>query len=222
MVIKDLASLKECFSQIKTPIFGVGVYAFNRLGLENIVNNYRILALRYSLDSELIGKDIEIFSLEKGMGTKHIRQPRNATTVIKDLRTKKHLEKFLSLGQPALLVYKPSPKMEEVCQENNWLLIANPSHFGKELFENKIRFRKILQEMDIPVPPGKITSLEKLHYGHLMNKYSLPFVIQHPTKGGGKGTFFINNQEDFERALKKLETREDEETEKTSRAPHRA
>ncbi len=215
MVIKDPATLKECFSQIKTPIFGVGVYAFNRLGLENIVNNYRILALRYSLDTEVIEKDIEIFSLEKGMGTKHIRQPRNATTIIRDLRTKKYLEKFLSLGQPALLVYKPSPKMEEVCQENNWLLIANPSEFGKELFENKIKFRKILQEMDIPVPPGKITSLDKLHYGHLMNKYSLPFVIQHPTKGGGKGTFFINNQEDFEQALKKLKAKEDEEDEKT-------
>lgn len=215
MIIKDLASLKECFSQIKTPIFGVGVYAFNRLGLENIVNNYRVLALRYSLDTELIEKDIKVFSLEKGMGTKHIRQPRNATTVIKDLRTKKYLEKFLSLGQPALLVYKPSPKMEQVCQENSWLLIANPSHFGKDLFENKIRFRKILQEMDMPVPPGKITSLDKLHYGHLMNKYNLPFVIQHPTKGGGKGTFFINNQEDFERTLKKLKAKEDEETEKT-------
>ena len=37
-----------------------------------------------------------------------------------------------------------------------------------------------------------------------MNKYGLPFIIQHPTKGGGKGTFLINNQEDFQNTIEKL------------------
>lgn len=211
MVIKDLATLKIFFQNIQTPIFGVGVYAFNRLGLEKIIPHYRILALRYSLDTKLIEKEIEVLSLEKGMGTKHIREPRNATTVLKHERTKKYLQRFKN---PTLIVYKPSKKMEKICQENSWHLAANPSSFGKHLFENKIKFRKILQEMGLAVPPGKITSLDKLHYGHLINKYGLPFVIQHPTKGGGKGTFYINNQIDFERALKKLKQKKDEEAER--------
>jgi len=215
MIIKDLTTLKEFCKEIKTPIFGAGVYAFNRLGLEDIVSNYRILALRYSLDTEIIEKDIEILSLEKGMGIKHIKEPRNATTVLKLNKTKEYLDKFES---PAILVYKPSTRMEKVCQENDWLLIANPVSFGKATFENKIKFRRILKEIDVPVPPGKITLVDKLHYGHLMNKYNLPFVIQHPTKGGGKGTFFINNQEDFDNASKKLtgkwksKLQDDEET----------
>jgi len=203
MLIKDLETLKKFFDSIKTPIFGVGVYAFNRLGLENIVPNYQILSLRYSLETKLIEKDIKILSLEKGMGTKHLREPRNATTVLKHEKTKKYLRQF---KKPALMVYKPFKKMEKICQENGWQLMANPSHFGKELFENKIKFRKILEEIEVAVPPGKITSVDKLHYGHLMNRYGLPFVVQHPTRGGGKGTFFINNQMDFEQAFKKLST----------------
>jgi predicted ATP-grasp superfamily ATP-dependent carboligase len=209
MIINNLKTLKQFFQQIKTPIFGVGVYAFDRLGLEEIVSQYRILALRYSLDTKLIEKDIQILSLEKGMGTKHIREPRNATTIIaRSQKVKKYLNKFKN---PALIVYKASNKMEQACQENGWRLIANPTHFGKKLFEDKIKFRRILQELGLPIPPGKVTSVNKLHYGHLINKYGLPFVIQHPTKGGGKGTFFINNQEDFDKALKKLGQRQDEE-----------
>lgn len=201
MLIKDLASLKQFFQQIKTPIFGIGVYAFNRLGLESLTK-YRIIALRYSLDTELIEKDVEILSLEKGMGTKHIQEPRNPTTILTRIpRVKKYLSQFNS---PAILVYKPSSKIEEACQEKNWTLLANPTSFGKDMFENKIKFRRILQEIGVPVPPGKVCPVDKLHYGHLINKYGLPFVIQHPTKGGGKGTFFINNQEDFDKAFKKL------------------
>lgn len=212
MVIKDLTTLKQFFQEnVKTPIFGVGVYAFNRLGLEEIVNNYRIIALRYSLDTKLIEKDIEIISLEKGMGTKHILDSRNSTTVLKLEKTKKYLSNFKN---PHLLVYKPSQLMEKICQENDWKLIANSIDFGKDLFENKIKFRKILQDIGVAVPPGKITTVSKLHYGHLMNKYGLPFVIQHPTKGGGKGTFFIKSSEDFENAVKKLKQKWDEDEEK--------
>ena len=58
-MITDLPSLKQYFrDKVQAPIFGVGVYAFDRLGLEDIVENYRLLALRYSKDTKLIAKDI--------------------------------------------------------------------------------------------------------------------------------------------------------------------
>jgi len=94
MIINNLETLKQFFKQIKTPVFGAGVYAFDRLGLENIIPNYRIIALRYSLDTKLIEKDIEMLSLEKGMGVKHIQKPRNSTTIIRHPETKKYIEKF--------------------------------------------------------------------------------------------------------------------------------
>ena len=219
MIIKDLKTLKELFKRIKTPIFGAGVYAFNRLGLEDILPDYIIMALRYSLDTKLIEKDINILSLEKGMGTKHIKEPRNATTVIRHPKIKKYISELNLNENPAFLVYKPSTKMERICEKNNWKLLSNPTKFGKDMFEDKTKFRRILQEIEVPIPPGKISSLEKLHYGHLMNKYGLPFVIQHPTKGGGKGTFFINSQEDFNNAFKKLETTHDEENDKEVTPP---
>ncbi|MBU1136925.1 ATP-grasp domain-containing protein, partial [Patescibacteria group bacterium] len=216
MLIKDLSTLKEYFSQIKTPIFGTGVYAFNRLGLEDVYDHYHILALRYSLDTKLIEKDVDVLSLEKGLGTKHINQPRNSTTVLNHPKTKLYLKKF---SNPAIVVYKPSEKMEQICQENNWRLLNNPTSFGKNLLENKIKFRRILKDLGVAVPPGKIALTKELHYGHLMNKYGLPFVLQHPSKGGGKGTFFINNKSDFDAAVEKLSQKWDEENEQKVAPP---
>lgn len=201
MIIKDLPSQREFFRQVKNPIFGAGVYAFDRLGPEKIIDNYRILSLRYTLDTQIIEKEIETFSLEKGMGTEHILEPRNATTILKLPQTKKYLDKFKN---PAIIVLKASSKMEKICRENNWKLIANPTSFGKKMLENKVNFRRILEQIKVAVPPGEIASVNELDYENLLEKYGLPFVVQHSTKGGGKGTFFINNQEDFDRASRKL------------------
>lgn len=216
-MIKDLETLKIFFhKKVKTPIFGVGVYAFNRLGLAGIVPNFRVLALRYSLDTGLIEKDLEVFALEKGMGTKHIKEPRNSTTILRHPRTEKYLRKFKN---PILIVYKSSSRMERVCHQHNWTLAVAPVKFSKVLFENKVKFRRLLEEIGVSVPPGRIKKPQNLHYGHLMNSLGLPFVIQHPTRGGGKGTFFVQNKNDFKHALKKLRIRIKEGRELPAKAP---
>lgn len=221
MIIKDLTTLKKFLQErVNFPIFGAGVYAFHRLGPDDFLPDYRILALRRSLEGELIKKDIEVLFIEKSLGKKHILEPRNATTVLKLKKTRKYLEKFKNNpGGINILVYKTSLKMEKICKENNWRLIAPSARFGKKFLENKINFRRILEELKVPVPPGKIVSIKNLHYGHLMNKYGLPFVIQHPTKGGGKGTFFIYCKEDFEKVYKNLKNPVKEEFEEKEEKP---
>lgn len=202
MHITDLDSLKQQFEQINSSLFGAGVNAFNRLGLEKISSSYRILNYNYTLDTELIKKEVEIFpSYPKKCRKYFSRRRRNATTILDDPRIQKYLRQF---PDPAILVYKPSEKMEEIVKENNWKLIANSTDFGKNTLENKSKFREILKNIGVPPSPGKTTSVQQLHYGRLMNKYGLPLVMQHPTRGGGKGTFFINNKQDFDNALEKI------------------
>lgn len=207
-MIRDLSTLQKFFRDtITTPIFGIGVYAFDRLGLENVVPKYRLLALRDSLETMLIEKGIEVLSLERGMGTRHINAPRNPTTVLTHRTTKAYLSKF---DHPALIVYKSSSKMERVCRENGWTLVASPIKFGKALFENKITFRKILESIGVTPPPGEVLLVKNLDFSKLKVKYGTPFVLQHPKRGGGKGTFFISSKDDWQKALRKLRTHEKE------------
>ncbi len=194
--IRNLADIRNLFRKIDTPIIGIGVTAFNRIGLEDMIPNYRIVCLRYSLNTQLIEKDIPILSLEKEIAPEHLLRRRNSTTVLKHRKTQACLKSFKK--KPALLFYKVSSQIEEICQRSNWIMIANPKRYGKETIENKIKFRKILEECGVPSIPGEVTDFFKIEFKDLAKKYELPFVIQHPTKGGGKGTFFIKNEEDFE------------------------
>lgn len=201
-MIKDLKTLREFFQKkVKTAIFGVGVYAFNRLGPEEFIPDYRLLALRYSLDTELIEKDLEVFSLEKGMGIYHLGVPRNSTSVLAHERTREYLKKF---KKPLVIPYKPSTKMMRVAKENGWKIAANSPVFGKKKFEDKIKFRRLLKKLGVAVPKGEIRGLRDLNFEELKKKYDLPFFVQHPQSGGGKGNFLIKDGLDFREALKGL------------------
>jgi len=202
-MIKDLKTLKEFFKEkVKTPIFGVGVYAFNRLGPEDFISQYQLLALYDSLDTRLIEKDIPVFCLEREIGEKVRWQvKRNSTSVIDHPRTEQHLMKYSS---PLFLPYESSSEMVLACQKNGWQLAANPPDIGKQSINNKVKFRRILEKIGVPCPPGEIVAFGDLGFDSLAKKYNLPFVVQYPLSGGGKGTFFIKTAEDLRKARKSL------------------
>lgn len=197
--------IKSIFSELgeEYSFFGLGTNAFNRLGPESFINNYHILCLRNSLENKIIKKDIDLFSLEEQLDTKDLR-PRNSNTIIKDSLAQSYIKSHsLPNKKPVLIVYKPFLSMQRIAQKNNWFLCANPYKFGKKLFENKIIFRQILEKLNLPVPPGeiinKIQDLLK-NFDYFAEKYGLPLVIQHPTRGGGRGTFFVYSK----KSLKKI------------------
>ena len=202
-MIKDLKTLKRFFREkVNTPIFGVGVYAFNRLGPEDFIPRYQLLALYDSLETRLIEKDIPVFSLEREIGAKIRWQVRrNSTSVISHSRTKQYLLKYSS---PLLLPYKSSLEMVSTCQKNDWQLAVNPPDLGKKSLDNKVKFQRILEEIGVLCPPGEIVVFGQLDFDSLAKKYNLPFVIQYPLSGGGKGTFFIKTGEDLREARKSL------------------
>ncbi len=214
MIIHNLQSLKDFFQEVKNPIFGVAVFPFERLGLEEIVKDYRLLSLRWSLDSQLIERDIEIFSLEKGMGRKHLNLPRNSTTVLTHEKTRNYLRNF---QKPVLLTYNSSKKMEGICKSKNWILAAPPVKFGKNFLENKIEFRDIAKSCGASVAPGEIFVLKRLKWKKLVKDFGLPFIIQHPTRGGGKGTFLIKNFKDFKNSLQLIKKEDEEDVQKVSK-----
>ena len=203
MLIKDFDSLKKFFRKIKRHIFGAGVYAFNRLGLEDFIPDYRILSLYFSEETKLIQEDIPVFCLEKKI--KKRLQPRNSSTLLSHLKTQNYISEF---QEPLILLYKSSKRIEKVARRCQFEPAISPYRFGKQLFENKIKFRKILHKIKVQPTPGKILSSSLIHslrFSELEKEFGLPFVLQHPKKGGGKGTFFIRNENDFRRAIESVE-----------------
>mgnify|MGYP000318300095 CR=1 FL=1 len=202
MVVKDLNSIKKVFKKIKTPIFGAGVFAFARLGPEEFIPDYHILSLYFSQETKLIERDIPLFCLEKEIG-KRLR-PRNSSTLLCHPKTKIYLSKFKN---PLILTYRSSKRMEKTAKENGWKIAISPWRFGKIFLENKVRFRKVLEKIKVPPTPGRIISFSSFFsfsFSDFKKEFGIPFVIQHPKKGGGKGTFFIKNDRDFKKVREYL------------------
>ena len=194
--VKNLSDLKKVFRQVRRPLVGVGVNAFNRLGLEDLTSDYRVVCLRYNLETPAIEQAVKVYCLERGRPARHLKCRRNSTAVLLNKRTQKYLKKILP--EPALLFYKPTYKIERVCKENGWLMLANPPKYGKKTIENKVVFRDILKKCGIDQIPGETNNVANLNFEDLNEKYGPRFVAQLPDRGGGKGTFFINSRADFE------------------------
>ncbi|MBD3282346.1 MAG: hypothetical protein GF387_01940 [Candidatus Portnoybacteria bacterium] len=200
-MIENLKDLKKFIKKkINYPVFGAGVYPFNKLGPEDFLPDYRIVSLKKGIEGKRIKKDIKVFSLKEGDLSK---KTRNTTTIICNPKTEEYLKKFKKIN---ILTHKSSRKMEKYCKKRGWNIIAAPSKFNKTIFENKTKIRKILKEINIPTPSGKSANLNSLHYGHLINSYGLPFVIQSVIKRRKKRTFFINNKKDFDSACEELKS----------------
>jgi D-alanine-D-alanine ligase-like ATP-grasp enzyme len=198
MTIKNFLSLKKTFRKVKTPILGAGVYAFNRIGPEHFIPDYKLLSLYSSKETNLIKKDIEVFCLEEKIGKR--LKPRNSSSLLCHPETQKYLRRF---ERPIILLYKSSRRIEKLAKELNFRIAISPRRFGKQLFEDKIKFRKILQKIGVSPTPGRIISFSSLRlssFSSFRKEFGSPFVIQHPRKGGGKGTFFIKNEIGFKKA----------------------
>jgi len=195
MVIKDLTSLKKFFSKVKKNIIGAGVFAFSRLGPESFLKNYKIFSLYNSKETNLIEKKVEVFCLEKEISQR--LRPKNATTLLSHPKTQALLKK---IPNPIILVYKATKKLEDLAKKFGFTLAISSSKFGKKFLENKAEFREVLKKLKIEPTPGRIVSFSyffRKTFFELKKELGLPFVIQHPTSGGGKGTFFILEGKDF-------------------------
>ncbi len=199
--LSDLESAKNfAVNNLIRPVVGVGVTAFNRLGLEDLLPNFSVVCLQDMIDNQAVSQKVKIVAAFPP-AKRFLPCRRNSTSCLRQQKIQRYLH---SLNKPALYFYTVTHIIEQICQEQNWLQIANPKHFAKATFEDKIYFRKLLLENNLPVIPGEIVAKSDLNYSALAKKYEEKMVIQIPDLGGGKGTFFIHSEVDFKALLENI------------------
>jgi len=95
--------------------------------------------------------------------------------------------------KPAIMPFKPSTKIEFLCRQYDWKLIASPRKLNLEL-EDKINFTKLAQKYNISTIPNtidRLTTDNVLKYQSAFNQNNL--VIQTKTGWAGNSTYLINS-----------------------------
>ena len=182
-------NIESVLKGVEKPVVGIAVTAFNRVGPEDFLPDYRICCISNGQDLDIIRHNVRVFSVEReGKFT----GKKNASAVIQNEFVEKELG---SLDGPHLLFYKVTKKVSSLCREKGWNIIGQIPQ--KEL-TNKSLFKAFLKDLGIPAIPGETRTLD-CSYRELKEKYG-DFVVQLPDSQGGKGTRFIRSEEDFRKA----------------------
>lgn len=181
---------------IKEPIFYLTNDVSHGLGLEKLLPNYHIICIDdHPLVDYLLNDGLKVFCLEKVLRKKNIIF-RTSGKLLEESEVGKYIKQNSAGKIPNILYFKPSPKLESLCRQFSYRNLGNRVSLNR-LFEDKISFFKICQELDLPIPPGEIAVLVKTDFKILKKKYGSPMVAQFGRGWAGSTTFFLENREEF-------------------------
>lgn len=173
------------------------------LGLEKVLRNYFIICSFHDLLVDLVRKKgTKVYCLEDEIGDEAL-QINNTGQLVDRPEVKKFIHENTDSKRPNLLYFKPSLKIDIICQKENFVKVAN-SYELNEQFENKINFfnitEKYFPEAHIE---GMLASLPEVEFSSVKEKLGLPFVVQFGHGWAGKTTFFIGSKNALMRLTEK-------------------
>ena len=175
----------------------------SKITLENIINDSSYLFFFLVVDKFL---DINIPDLknfekiylsdypsvkEKNSG-KLLSNPK-----VIDFILKKSQQKNLT---PAIVPFKPSAKVDFICQKYNWLNISNPSPINRFL-EDKIKFSKLCQKYNLPVIPFSIDTFNQKNFLKYQSLYGQKLVLQTHFGWAGNSTFSASSWDEIKNKI---------------------
>jgi len=102
--------------------------------------------------------------------------------------------------QIAIIPFKPSAKIDLICQKNNWLNIGNPSHLNR-LLEDKIKFVQICQQNNIPTIPFSIDQFTQENFSKYQQLYGSKIFVQTRFGWAGNSSFFSDSWDEIKNKI---------------------
>jgi len=119
------------------------------------------------------------------------------------LLSQKNIQDKIKLSKkPVIIPFKPSAKIEKICQKNSWLNASNPAKVNRHL-EDKIKFYQECSKNNLPVVPGFIGNFTKENFIEAQKKYGQKIVIQTHFGWAGNSTHLFDNFESANNSISK-------------------
>lgn len=197
--INHLNDARPYFAISAPQVIGVGVNAFNRLGLGKMNDYYVVAALQNNDEDMLLNDQIkQIFSLEKqGVDLNNLKL--NSQSLLRHKLFSNFLQNFKR--RIFLLTYESSESIERLAKKLNVNIIGNSARLYKKLAD-KNNFRIIAKKLDLPIVKSQLLRLP-FNFEKVAQNLGEKLFVQLKNAGGGKGNFIINNQQDVDELSQK-------------------
>lgn len=97
-----------------------------------------------------------------------------------------------SQRQIAIVPFKPSAKVEVICRQHSWLLVANPTKVSR-LIEDKLRFSQLCELHHLPQIPHLLGNYTPDSFAHAQKEFGDQLVVQTRLGWAGKSTYIIDS-----------------------------
>jgi hypothetical protein len=206
MFVRDLADVRNIFDSVAGTITGVGITAYSRIIPAYFHHLYYVIALRKTLDLPLLRKRVKIFCLEEEIGHFVAAEGFNSASLLSHPAAREFLKKMT--GPRYLLLYQNYPDLEDLAEREGWMLLANPSSLRMRVADRAF-FHRMADQLELNRVPGGIYPLKDFFvfdYAYWAQEIDPQFVVQFPEirQGGGRGTFFVKSDLDYQRVQKIL------------------
>lgn len=102
--------------------------------------------------------------------------------------------------QAVIIPFKPSGKIEHICQKENWIYAANPAKLNRFL-EDKINFSKLCQKHNLPTIPSVVDNFNEITFQKYQEIFGDNLVIQTRFGWAGKSTFQASTWEEIKNKI---------------------
>jgi len=164
------------------------------VGLERLIKNFHIICIDNSyIVDELVKSGFDIFSTDK----EGIVLPTNSTKdLVKDPKVQEKIKKISKGGKFYAQFFQYQMPTGILIKEMGGIIVNNSPEINRQL-EDKLTQHKFFSRNNINIADAVISNLSDYTYQDLAGVLGGKLVCQLNRSHSGKGTFFINNEEDY-------------------------
>ena len=189
-------NLIETFNQSPYVFYYLNIDQYLDIEMDQLNNFVPVYAFKNPQTSKLKNKNKDYFCLEENGQKIEIKNSAYLLKQDKVLNFIKIHSQSKNL-KPVIIPFKPSSKIDKICQENNWIYAAISSSLNRQL-EDKINFSELCVQNNIPIISSTIDKFNQENVEkYLKNLNGNKLIIQGRFAWAGKKTFIAQNWSDI-------------------------
>ncbi|TWP33525.1 biotin carboxylase [Leekyejoonella antrihumi] len=194
--LNGIPEIRTFFRTNEQPIYFFGPTAFNLLGIDRWVRNFRYVTYYDSWD----GGHPRVFTPKNKPYVEFESSEQINNYLLRDPEVQAYLKS--RGGRPMIAMVFFDEEAEELCRELGYDLILPPDELRRRL-DSKIVTTQLGNEAGAPSVPnflGRADSWESLSALAIEHELGTDLVVQTPYGDSGKTTFFVASQQDWDKS----------------------
>lgn len=198
--LKGLSDIRRFFYTNETPIYFISATNFNLLGADEWVRGFKFICYIECFD----GKHPNVFAPKEELPHEEFQSIEDINNYL--LEHKEVVDYIRKRGDKGKALFLMFDSRTEELAKKLGLDVAFPSAEMRTHMDNKVNTNRIAEKAGVPCVPNILSKVENYeHLGDISGKLGQHLVIQTPFGDSGHTTFFISNEEEYNKYKDEIE-----------------